>query len=184
MRNLFGFFLCAVMGNVYSLWAQPNKAPVSKSGIEWKTLQTPIFSIQYPSNWELKENVQTAIPFILFSPLEGAGDKFRENINLVVQDLSGQKMDLKKYVEVSEKQVKELIKNSRIIESKRVKKGTNEFHKIIYTGNSNNFLLQFEQHYYIVKEKAYVLTYTAEQSKFESFLKTGERILNSFVIGK
>ncbi|MBK7681894.1 MAG: hypothetical protein IPJ26_05200 [Bacteroidetes bacterium] len=36
--------------------------------------------------------------FIIFSPLENDEDKFKENVNLLMQDLTGQNIDLDKYV--------------------------------------------------------------------------------------
>ncbi len=148
----------------------------------WKTLEEKNYSIQYPTDWESNQSGQMGTTFFLFSPLSSDQDKFRENINLLIQDLSGHNINLDKYTEISKKQVKALITNSTIIESKRVKNGSEEFHRIIYTGDQGIFHLKFEQFYWIKNDKAYVLTFTCEQDKFSDFSEVGEAILNSFIL--
>jgi hypothetical protein len=145
----------------------------------WKTLDKLKYSVQYPSTWELDQSGKMGTSFFIFSALESEQDKFSENINLLIQDLTGKNIDLNKYTEISEGQIKTLAINSNLIESKREKKET-EYHKIIYTADQGNFRLKFEQYYWVIANKAYVLTFTCEQARFDAFKATGERILNSF----
>jgi hypothetical protein len=163
---------------------QAPESTKSKQGIKpnWKTLEEKNYSIQYPADWELNQSGQMGTTFFLFSPLSSDQDKFRENINLLIQDLSGHNINLDKYTEISEGQVKTMITNSTLIESKRVKNGSEEFHRIIYTGDQGIFHLKFEQFYWIKNDKAYVLTFTCEQDKFSDFKEVGEAILNSFIL--
>jgi hypothetical protein len=151
---------------------------------DWKALERSNYSIQYPSTWELNQSGQMGTSFILFSLLESEQDKFRENVNLLIQDLTGKDIDLNKYAEISEDQIKTMVTNSTLIESKRVKRGTEEYHKIIYTGDQGVFHLQYEQYYFVIEDKAYILTFTTEKSKFEDFKETGEKILASFKLKK
>ncbi len=148
---------------------------------EWKTLDKPNFSIQYPATWELNQSGQMGTSFILFSALESDQDKFRENINLLIQE--GKNIDLNKFTEISESQIKTLATNAHIIESKRLKKDI-EYHKIIHTADQGIFHLEFEQYYWVINDKAYILTFSAEHTKFENFKTTGEKILNSFKLKK
>lgn len=150
----------------------------------WKTLNENNYSIQYPSNWELNQNGQMGTSFILLSSLENNKDQFRENVNLIIQDLTGRNIDLDKYSEISEGQVKTMITNSKLIESKRIKNGNKEYHQLIYTGDQGEYHLKFDQYYWVENEKAYVLTLTCEQSAFLNFKEIGENILNSFLFTK
>ena len=153
----------------------------SKSAPEkWNTLAQANYTIQYPANWEVDKSGQLNTSFLMFSPLESAQDKFRENVNLLVQDLTGKNIDLNKFTQISEEQIKSLMKNSKIVESKRIKNGTQEFHKIIYTGQQQNYDLQFEQYYWVIKNSAYILTFTAEQGRFENYKTIREKIMSSF----
>ena len=85
---------------------------------DWNTFKKDSYTIDYPKDWELDESGQMGTSFILFSPLTSQKDQFRENVNLLVQDLTGYNLDLDKYVEISEEQVKTLITDGKIIESK------------------------------------------------------------------
>jgi len=158
----------------------------SNGGVDntWKTYEQNEYSVQYPSDWELDVSGQMQSIFILFSPLESEEDRFRENVNLITQDLTGQSIDLDRYTEISEEQVRTLLPNSSIVESRRVKKGAHEFHKLVYTREQGEMELVFEQYYGIWKDKAYVLTLTTTKTSTGQSKETGEKILDSFLLKK
>ncbi len=160
-----------------------NKEPANNSNKEvagWKTFSDKNYSIQYPSNWELDKSGQLGTSLFLFSPLENDKDQFKDNVNLIVQDLTGRNIDLDKFVEISEEQVKTMITNSTLIESTRMKNSAPEFHKMVYTGDQGIYNLKFEQYFWVINQQAYILTLTCEQAKFPDYKETGEKILNSF----
>lgn len=148
----------------------------------WNSLNEKDYSIQYPENWTLDKNGQMGTNFFLFSELTSETDQFKENVNLIIQDLTGHSMDLNYYVEISEGQIKRLITDGNIILSKRIKKIESEYQKVIYTGRQGIFSLKFEQFYWVQNDKAYILTLTCEEDEFNNFKEIGERILDSFII--
>jgi hypothetical protein len=148
----------------------------------WKTLTASNYSIEYPENWELNKSGQMGTNFILLSPLTSDQDQFKENVNLLIQDLTGYNLDLDQYVEISEGQVNTMITDGNIIESERISNSDINYHKLIYTGKQGIYDLKFEQYFWVIENKAYVLTLTTEEEQFDSFQKIGERILNSFEI--
>lgn len=151
---------------------------------KWKTFEVTNYLIQYPSEWKLNQSGLMESTFILFSPLESSQDQFRENVNLLIQDLSSSNLDLDLYAEISEGQLKKMINNSRLIESKRIKTESEEYHRMIYTGDQGNYHLKFEQYFWVRNGKAFVLTLTCEESKFAVYKGIGEAILNSFEFKK
>jgi hypothetical protein len=150
-------------------------------GNETKTLSTAKFSISYPATWELNESGQMGTTLILLSPRESPSDKFSDNVNLIVQDLTGYNLDLDGYTKISEEQIKTLITNSKVMENKKIAAPV-EHQKLVYTGDQGAFKLKFEQYYFVVGNSAYVLTFTAEQSNFDQLQTLGEAVLNSFSI--
>lgn len=148
----------------------------------WKALSHENYKIEYPSQWELDESGQMGAAFILFSPQSRETDNFKENVNLLIQDLSAYDLTLDQYVEVSEGQVKTLMTDGHILMSERNTTEEREFHKMIYTGKQGIFNLKFQQFFWMLDKKAYVITLTCEESEFDKYLETGERILKSFVI--
>jgi hypothetical protein len=149
---------------------------------KWNFINEKDYSIQYPEKWELNKSGQMGTSFILFSQLNSDTDKFKENVNLIIQDLTGHNIDLNKYVEISEGQIKTMITDGNIISSNRIKKKETEFQKVIYTGKHEMSDLKFEQYYWVQDDKAYVLTLSCEVSEFNDFKDIGERILESFKI--
>lgn len=151
---------------------------------DWKTLNQTNYTIQYPANWELNQSGQMGTSFVIFSPRTSEQDKFTENINLIIQDLTGKNIDLNSYTKISENQIKTMITNANILESKRIRKGMTEYQKIIYTGNQGTFSLRFEQYYWVIANKAYVLTLTCEQEKYVNYKADAQRMMDSFSIKK
>ncbi len=150
----------------------------------WKILTEKNYSISYPNNWELNQSGLMNTKFILFSPLSSEQDQFKENVNLVIQDLTGYNINLDKYVEISESQVMTIITDGHIIESNRMTSEKLDYQKIIYTGKQGIFNLKFEQYYWVVDNMAYVLTLTCEENEFVNYQFEGEKILNSFIFNK
>lgn len=159
---------------------QQNDTNKIESAEQWKKYSDSNCEIQYPSEWNENTSGQMGTSFILFSPLTSDSDKFRENVNLLIQDLQGQKMDLDSYVELSKNQVKTLVTNGEIIESEQQNNQNGEHHKLVYYGTQGLFDLRFEQYFWIIDNKAYILTFTSEKEKFATYKDLSEKILNSF----
>jgi len=155
-----------------------------KVSTNWKTFDTSNYSIQYPAQWELSQKGQMGTTFILFAPLDSAGDQFRENVNLLIQDLTGYNLNLDQFTELSLSQIKTMISNSSLLESKKIKNGSEEHQHVIYTGDQGAFHFQFEQYFWVRDNQAFILTFTADQIKFADYKEVREKILNSFTFKK
>ena len=149
---------------------------------EWRTLAKDKFEIRYPSDWDLDESGTMGTSFILFAKPEDEDDKFRENVNLLIQDVAGYNMDLDKYVTITEQQINTVVEGGEIILSERISEENNSYQKMIYSGMQGPFSLQFEQYFWIIGEKAIIVTLTCETDQFEKYRVIGEQILNSFVL--
>ena len=77
----------------------------------WKTINESTYSIQYPDNWELNTEKSMGTSFIIFSEQTSSEDKFRENINLIIQNLEGYNLNLDDYVAISEEQISKMVTN-------------------------------------------------------------------------
>ena len=64
----------------------------------WQTIDRADFSIRYPSDWTLQPESENAV-FYLYAPAESDGDRFRENVSLVVEVLPSGQYDADRYVE-------------------------------------------------------------------------------------
>ncbi|MFT3935224.1 MAG: hypothetical protein QM726_16480 [Chitinophagaceae bacterium] len=165
------FILLATVVNISS-FAQPRMTKITKKN----------YSIQSPAEWTIDSSKQMGTDLILFSMLENSNDKFRENVNVLVQDLGNNPIDLAKYTAISTNQIHTMAQDSKIESSVTMKTANMSYQKIIYTATQANFKLKFEQYYFVANKKAYVITLTTEQTKFDAYKPVGELILNSFVL--
>ena len=156
----------------------------SNDKIEWETFTQNNFSIEYLSEWRLDTTSQKGASFFLFSERSSKEDKFSENINLVIQDLSGYDISMDQFVELSENQIKTLITNGKIVSSQRIKGEDLDYHRLSYTGTQGIFELMFVQHFWLVDNSAYVLTLTSEVDQYDNYKDVGNKMLNSFEINE
>lgn len=149
----------------------------------WKTVITEDYIIRYPLTWTLDNSGRMGMALQILSALSSPEDKFSDNVNLVIQDLSGQPVKtLDQYTQISEKQIKTMLTDSEILSSEQFNRDGQEFQKIQYTAKQGIFKLKFQQYYIIKNEKAYVLTFTCIADEFEKYHQIGEKIMDSFRI--
>ena len=152
------------------------------SAQKWIKLSKKEYSIKSPADWTVDSSRQMGTDLVVFSMLENGNDKFRENVNVLIQNTAGMNMSLDKYTAISTGQIKTMATDASILESTTMKAGGATFQKIIYTATQSGFKLKFEQYYYLANKKAYVITFTTEAGKFDIFKPVGEEILNSFLL--
>ncbi len=148
----------------------------------WRELSEPDYSIHYPDTFDLDKSGQMGTSFILLSKQTSQQDLFRENVNLIIQDLKGRNINLDEYVEISEKQINAMLIDGKLIESKKLTNKSKDFHRVIYTGKQGQLNLKWQQLYWIENKKAYVLTFTCEINQYDNYVSVGEEIMNTFTI--
>ena len=170
-------------GGTTSTTTTTNKGNTGNTNANWATFSDAQVSVQYPKDWELNQSGQSGSTFFLFSALESSNDYFKENINLIVQDLSMYGMadvTLDGYTALSILQLPNLIQNNKLITSSKEKANGKNYHKIVYTGTQMNYSLKWLQHYWVENGKAYILTFTAEEATYDDYINEVERIFKTF----
>jgi hypothetical protein len=183
-KILFLFLLLSIAVCNQTTSGQNSATNKSEAVSGWQTLNQPTYSIQYPEPWKLDQSGEMGTSFCLFAPLKSDTDNFRTNINLIIQDLSGQNIDLNKFMEISFVQLKKMLTNYTLAESKKEKNNNGEYYKIVYSGDQGIFHLKFEQYCWTINDKTFVLTFTSKQDQFSGYLETGEKVMNSFQLKK
>ena len=120
----------------------------------------------------------------MFSPLENELDKFSENVNVSIQNLTGQNIDLVQYKQITDKQVTDLATDGKIFESSLVKTNKGELFRITYGMTQGKFRLKITSVCFISNDKAYLATFSSELDKYDNYKKVGEQILSSFSLTK
>ena len=141
----------------------------------WQTIDRADFSIRYPSDWTLQPESESAV-FYLYAPAESDGDRFRENVSLVVEVLPNGKYDADSYV-------KEAIKllQGQVTANERVVRAGHEARRLVYTQRpALDVVTTNELYVWVINGKAYLLAFSREEGNDGEQAVTGQRILQTF----
>jgi hypothetical protein len=152
------------------------------------TYENPIYrmKIQYPSDWDKLEFNQGNIhDFIVIfrSPAENALDTKLENLVIQAGNLPFENIPLEEVVKANIENLKQSLIDFELKESITITiAGDNPAHKIVYTHKEeeNNGKTKIMQVLMIKSDKVYLITYTAEQGKYDTYLPTIQNMINSF----
>lgn len=145
----------------------------------WQTYVDSLgkFKIAYPDDWITKNN-HNSIVFI--SPKENDNDSFQENVNIILQDLSNNRMTLDQYTSLTEKQVQEHLGSSAIKSIMDRTLAGVRAKELIFDMNYKGANLKVRQDWFIKNNIAYLFTYTAETSQYDGYSKMANQIVASF----
>ncbi|CAL2093401.1 conserved hypothetical protein [Tenacibaculum sp. 190524A05c] len=139
---------------------------------------TKEYFIEYPKSWSLELSENPSVEFILKTK-EQKTDPFRENITLVIQDLKEKDMSLEKYIELTESQLRNMMKGSAVVEN--VYDKIRKRHVLVYSVNVSSAYLKVKQHFYKKGTQVYILTFTALKKSYDDYKRIANTVLNSFV---
>ena len=140
------------------------------------------FSIKYPAAWSLEENKNGAV-VLFYSPQENDLDFFKESVNVVVQDISGNPMDIRGYSQLAIEQMEAVFgENMIIIESAPTFFADRTGYKLIFLGKGPETDLRYMSVWTIEGLTAYQVTYTSLNSQYERYVSKVKRMLRSFRI--
>jgi hypothetical protein len=143
-----------------------------------------MYQIKYPKNWQLDSSKTMGTDLLLFAPLENESDKFRENVNIIIQNLAGQNIDLEKYKLITDNQLANAALDAKVSESEIVKTGSESFYRTTYAMTQGKLRLKISSKCFIKNDKAFLVTFTSEIEKYDSYKKIGDEILNTFRLRK
>ena len=134
----------------------------------------------YAADWQQKEQEGTIVSFL--SPKSSSSDPFQENINLVMNDLSGQQISLDDYTTASLETLRGVFPDMAVGESGSTTLDGNPAHKIVYTAKAGGANLKVMQAWTIKDDISYVLTYTAEEAAFPDYVGVMQKTMDTFEI--
>ena len=146
----------------------------------WMQVEGEGFRISFPPEWDFDQEGSMGTEFIIFSPPGSLQDKFRENLNLVVQDVADMDLSLQDYTELSVRQIETMLTDAEILSSSIGELNGTTYSDLVYKGSMGQMNLFFYQRYLLWNGKAYVLTFTTEQNTKKEYLPIGESLMASF----
>jgi eukaryotic-like serine/threonine-protein kinase len=140
--------------------------------------------MKYPSGWEKQEQSGQAGFMVMFlSPLENPSDRFRENVNLIVEAIPGP-FSLEQIVAGTVQSIMQQAPVTFLQEPTPTTIGGVPGYQVSYTGPlpAEGMGGKWMQIFFIKNGKAFTFTYTAEATKFDRFLPTVQQIIASLEV--
>jgi PsbP-like protein len=134
------------------------------------------YNLLYPSSWTIDTSGNESTQLILYAPSKG---NFAPNINLIVQEVMGD-LKLSDIKDATIKEIKKGFDKCKIIESTIDNSKNPERMKLVYSGNMQDYKLQWMQYLWLYKSKLYILTFTALQKGYKKDIKEATFIFDSF----
>ncbi|MBW4577162.1 MAG: protein kinase [Aphanothece sp. CMT-3BRIN-NPC111] len=160
------------------------KAEIANKFLSYENTNDKI-KIKYPDNWEIQdiENPVTGEVVAFLPPKETDLDTFREMVGIRIEYLSNQSMSLKEYTNSSISEIKQFIKDAKIVNSRSTTLANRPAHMVVYTKkDEQDRLIASMELWTLNKNKAYIINYTAETSNYDNFLKSSEQMIKFFEI--
>jgi hypothetical protein len=168
---------------------QPSSAEPTKAGV---TNQAPVvvdlsqtytnkdkgYSIVFPKNWEMKEKFMGLDVFAL-SPLEGDKDLFRENVNIITEDLT-KPMSLDDYYSMGLVNLKTLLTDFKEVESGNIDVNGIPMKWIVYDHRMGEVKARVLQFIAVKDRRAYVVTFSAMPDDFAKYRPAFEQIAKTY----
>ena len=156
-----------------------------ESDISYKSKKGYHFSYSN-KEWKIEELKEYGSLTVLLNLLEEKSN-FISNINIAVQDLSSMSINLEEYHNLTIKQIEQVLGKDAIQSDKNIKISDISGKEIIYTmpknlENGNLINLKLKQVYFIKNNKAYLITYTAKVKDFETYLKSANKVFETFKV--
>ena len=168
---------CLVFAFAFSCSPKEKKATVRNAPIipaEWQYLENEHYTIRYPQGWEVQKSME-GVQFCILSGLSSSVDIFRENVNLVIEDLL-ESMTLEQYAKYAVNNMKQ---KYTIADEKKYSVGGQVYYHFILKGKDGILL---KQHYLVKGKRAYILTFAYDPAEKESIQTDGDKMMTSFSI--
>lgn len=186
LRIIAGTVIGSIFGIIFVIFQISkgvNTETKNSADISYKDYVNQNFNIKlsYPSDYKTKEGYMGAVVFFL-SPIENPNDSFQENLSVMVQDLSGQSLTLNDFSQLNLKQIETIVTNAKIISSKETTLAGKPGYEVIYSGQQGKYNLKWRQLWTIVDNKAYIISSTSEEARFDNYFETFNKMADSFEI--
>jgi len=132
-------------------------------------------TISYPDTWENMAYPNTV--FLLIRPLEEQGQKFRENVNLIISDSKGLTLD--EYAALTKLQFPRQLKDFEIIATNSKTIDGKPCKEIIYTHNYGDLEIEAAYYLFIIKGKSYEFTCSTLRSSYNTYYSLFSEMMNN-----
>lgn len=175
MKRVFLFF-----SGLFFVSAATAQGVSNHEAAAFPVLHRHYYSINYPASWLVDSSGFLGGDVFIKSPKQDSLDRFSENVNVFVQDLKGKGYDLLRMGNESEEQIRNMVNDAVIIESRLDTAASTPCYRLSFKGQQGKFSLLTIQRYYLKEDIGIAVTFTMEATKEGQFENLSTSILDSF----
>ncbi len=137
--------------------------------------------ISYPSDYTTKENFMGTVVAII-SPQEGSSDDFRENLNVLEQDLLDSSTTLEEYTQLNMDQLQTVMNDFHLIRKGDTTLAGHPAYEVVYTASQGQIDAKYHQVWTVVDDRAYIITATGTVQQYDNYSAVFDDMIASFEI--
>lgn len=136
-------------------------------------------SVQHPSDWTVTEDFMSTVSVMIGSPAKDSSDALKENVSIIVQDLSASPVTLAEFDSLNRAELASAITDFSLLNSGDCTINGIAGKFVEYTGTQGKLSLKLYQAWTIDNNMAYVYTFTAGVETYDEYKATSDAILSS-----
>ncbi len=150
---------------------------------EFLIYQNPTDGIKmkYPKTWRKQEIGTFGDVAKFLSPLKSGSNTFQAQVTIEMENLK-QPISLAEYTNSKVNEITQYLTNARIHDSRSTTLANQPAHEVVYSGKQEQYSVKRRAVWLLKNNKAYIITYTADESQYDDFLKTAQEMINSLEI--
>lgn len=139
--------------------------------------------MKYPKSWILQkiEDRFTGDVAKFFASQNNDSSSFQPELSVEMQGLK-KPISLLDYTNSRVNEITQFLTSPRIHESRSTKLANLTAHEVVYTEKQKQYSVKRMAVWTLKDNKAYIVTYAAEESQYDAFLKTAQEMINSLEI--
>jgi hypothetical protein len=147
-----------------------------KKSVSYGVYSRDNYYFYYPKNWSIDDSKKIVI---LLTELDGIGDFFQENINLLIEPLGTNPIDIYKYLDLTKVQLSKIEVRNLKSEIRYDSISKTDIGELTYSRDYNGSELLVKQVVKIRGSSAYIFTYTGSRDGYNKYLSTAVRVMSS-----
>jgi hypothetical protein len=181
MNTLSRFFALVILAS-YALTLNAKEEPPQTSVIQPAQQEHYVnaekgFALDYPANWKKSDIPQ--LDFILFAPSTQANGFPHASMNIVSEKV-GAEVTLEQFYKESADNLQKALKDVNVEKSGSSNLSGVPVKWLLYTHNMQGVTFRVIQYFVVANESIYLITFSAANDAFDSYLPAFEEILRSF----
>lgn len=136
------------------------------------------FSIRFPRGWERLENTP-GVTVMFRTPLSGKNDKFRENVNVVANELP-ETIDLTTMFDLNKSAILKLLPGVKLdVKEGEIFAGRSKGKYLAFTNKAENLDIAVKTAVWVKDKRVYVVTATAQAKDLHKYASIFNNIMGS-----